>query len=196
MKRISPKTINFNVQPAFLVATVLGLVLIPIKWVLAWLVAVFAHELGHFGALKIYRIDVYSISVKLSGTYMQAAPMTALQETVVAAMGPAASGFLVLALSAWLPCTAVCAFFQLLFNIMPINGFDGERILRNCLQAVLPRRYINPTVICVQAVTFVAVLTMVLYLHWWSLAVIITAALLVRRIAVTFPCKGRKQIVQ
>lgn len=195
MKRISPEKINITVQPVFWLVMVFALVVIPVKWTAAWFAAVLFHELGHYAALKICAVPVYSVTVRLSGAYMHTAPMVNAQEIFVAAMGPVASAILVV-MSKWLPCTAICALFQLTFNLLPLSGFDGERVLRGCLRMLLPQEYIVPVIGCVQVILSVLLCAFLLYLRWGIVLAGIAVSILLRRVCVTFPCKGGKQIVQ
>ena len=189
------KRICLEVQPGCWLVAVLSLVILPVRWVIAWFLAVVIHELGHYAALKLFAVRVNSVSVKLSGTYMHTAPMTLVQETAVAAMGPAFSLLLVL-LSPFMPYTACCAFFQLLFNLLPLNGFDGWRVLGNFLKLVLPDKHAVTVMKAIQFLLLAGICVVALWLRWGALALAVVLVLLVRGGFITFPCKRRKQIVQ
>ena len=189
------KRICLEVQPGCWLAAVLSLVLLPVRWVIAWFLAVVIHELGHYVALKLFAVRVNFVSVKLSGTYMHTAPMSLAQETAVAAMGPVFSLLLVL-LSPFMPYMACCAFFQLLFNLLPLNGFDGWRVLGNFLKVVLPEKYVATVMKSIQFLLLAGICVVSLWLRWGTLVFIVALVLLVRGGRITFPCKRRKQIVQ
>lgn len=184
-----------NIQPSCWLVAVLALVILPIRWVIAWFLAVVIHELGHYVALKILAVGVNSVSVRLSGAYMHTAPMTLVQETVVAAMGPVFSLLLVL-LSPLVPYTTCCAFFQLLFNLLPLNGFDGWRVLGNCLKLVLPDKHAVTVMKAIQFIFLAGICVVALWLQWGALIFAVGLVLLMRGGLATFPCKRRKQIVQ
>lgn len=184
-----------DIQPAFWIPAVIALVVFPTRWVVAWVAAVVFHELGHYLTLILFRVSVHSVSIKLTGAYMYTAPMSVGQESVVAAAGPVFSLILIF-FARWIPSTAFCAFFQLVFNVLPFPGFDGGRILGNCLQVFLPERKVKVVMWSLQVVVL-AVIGIVAVTLRWSILVLMTAVILFVRIGrVTFPCKHRKQIVQ
>lgn len=189
------KRIFLEVQPLCWMIAVFGMVVLPFKWVIAWVFAVTFHELGHYIALKALRIPVHFVSIKLTGAYMHTAPMTVRQEMLVAAMGPVFSLLLVL-FSQWMPYTACCAFFQLLFNLLPLVPFDGGRILWNVLRAVLSETHARTAMGCLRYVLLIAMGVIAVYMGWGSLLILAITLLLARWTCVTFPCKAGKQIVQ
>lgn len=187
---------NFlKVYPAFGIVAVLALVIIPINWVFAWMIAVLFHEFGHFILLKMFRIPIYHIALNTKGVYMQTATMTAGQEIVVAAGGLLSSLVLVLC-SRWMPCTACCAFFHLTFNLLPFCSFDGGRVLWNCICLCLNTRYANITFRCTQCLAMLLIFVLAVRIRWGIMVLITVFTLIVRSGWITFPCKRRKQIVQ
>ena len=184
-----------KVYPAFWIIAVLALVIIPIKWIFAWMIAVLAHEFGHYILLKIFQIPLYHIAIKAGGIYMHTATMTAGQEIAVSAGGLLSSLVLVLC-SPWIPYTACCAFFHLMFNLLPFFSFDGGRILWNCIRSCLNAHYANITLRCLQFLVLVFVSVLAVRIRWGIMALIAVSILLARSRCVTFPCKRRKQIVQ
>ncbi len=182
-------------QPGSCLIAVFALVVLPVKWVVGWLLAVTIHELGHFGALKLLGIPVYSIKITLSGLYMHTASVTSPQETVIAAAGPVASGILVL-MAPWVPHTACCAFFQLLFNLLPFEGFDGWRILKNGLKLLLSEKNTEVILKFIRISVLTGIVLIAFWLHWGGILLLAGFLLFVRRGHITFPCKRGKQIVQ
>ena len=184
-----------EVQPGFWIVAVFAFVIIPAKWVIAWLIAVLVHELGHYIPMIIFRIPVYHIAVKLKGIYMHTASMTIGEEIAVAAGGLLFSLFLVLC-SPWVPITACCAFFHLMFNLLPFFNFDGGRILWNCIHFCVNAHYANIVLRFAQLVVFVFACMIAVRIRWGFMAIVAITILFVRGGCVTFPCKRRKQIVQ
>lgn len=184
-----------DIQPSFWILSVVGLLLLPFRWIIAWMIAVSVHEIGHYLALRALKIPVYTVSIRLSGVYLQTAPMTAMQEAFVAAAGPIFS-FMLVGLARWIPHTACCAFFHLIFNMLPFSTFDGGRVLENILRIFLPEQYAAGAVRCIQCLLLAFIGGILLYLRWGLMLIVSAAMLLVRNGCVTFPCKQRKQIVQ
>ena len=113
-----------------LIVGALALLVLPMDWLLAALMAAAGHELGHFLCLKIWRIPVYALSVSAGGCRMETGVLTLRQEFFCALAGPAASLWLALC-RRWMPLTAFCALVQGMFNLLPIYPMDGGRILRS-----------------------------------------------------------------
>ena len=107
----------------------LALLILPIRWVLAWLFAVAVHEMGHFLSLKAMKVPIYSVSISQNGAIIASGELSGAQELICGLSGPLAGLGLTL-LSRWLPCCAVCAFLQSLFNLLPIYPLDGGRAVR------------------------------------------------------------------
>ena len=120
------------ILPSAFLSLSFALLLIPLDWICGWLLAVTVHELGHYIALKFLGLSVRKITVRGSGVFMDVDAMSTVQELMTAAAGPLMS-ILLLAFSRVAPRTAVCAFFQALFNLLPLYPMDGGRIMRSAL---------------------------------------------------------------
>ena len=106
-----------------------ALLLLPIRWVLGWCIAVLVHELGHYIALRLCRVPICLIEVTPFGIRMHAGQMS-YGETLLCALAGPLFGLLLLGLSSYMPYTALCAFLQSLFNLLPIYPMDGGRALQ------------------------------------------------------------------
>ncbi len=113
-----------------------ALLLLPLRWIFAWCLAVAVHEMGHYIALRTFRIRVDSVSFSAHGIRMETGYLPAGVELLCAISGPAA-GFCLLFLSKYLPYTAFCAFLHGVFNLLPIHPMDGGRVLRVLLMGLL-----------------------------------------------------------
>ena len=109
----------------------LVVLLIPIWWVLAWLVSMVLHELGHLMMAKLLSVPVYGMTVGITGARIHTAPMDPGKEFLCAAGGPV-MGIILLFLGRWMPLVALCAFFHTVWNLLPVGRRDGARMLR-CL---------------------------------------------------------------
>lgn len=108
---------------------VLWLYLVPLRWLLSWVMAVIVHELGHYAAVRFFGGSVLSIRIGGLGCVMTSSPLTIRQQLYCTAAGPAL-GLCITILSRWLPRIALCAFIQSVFNLLPVYPLDGGRILR------------------------------------------------------------------
>ena len=102
-----------SIDAGFLVFIAMLILLLPIRLIVAWLIAIIIHELGHYTALRLFRIRVYSVRLRVFGAVMITEPISGWREAFCAAAGPIA-GFCVLLVARWMPCTAVFAFVTML----------------------------------------------------------------------------------
>ena len=114
----------------------LAVLILPLRWLLAAMLAAFVHELGHYIALRLCGIPVQGLRIGTGGTIMQVGQMNSVQTVICSLAGPVA-GLSLMLLAPWFPRTAVCAFVQSAYNLLPIYPLDGGRVLR----AVGPKLY-------------------------------------------------------
>lgn len=118
-----------EVSNTFVLFLALCLLTVPVRWILGWVIASTVHEMFHYISLRCFGINVYRIRIGCGGAVMETGALTAIEETVCSLAGPIGGAFLLL-LSKWLPCTAICAFLQSLFNLLPVSPLDGGRAFR------------------------------------------------------------------
>lgn len=123
------------VDPGAMLILALVVLLVPLRWLLAWVLSVSVHELGHLLAVKLLGIPVYRVIFGASGARIETAPMDPGQELLCALAGPLA-GLGLIFLGRWLPVTAICAFFHTLVNCLPFGNLDGGRVLRCILRKI------------------------------------------------------------
>lgn len=190
---------QLTIKPGFYISTATFLLLLPFKWVGAWLVAAAFHELCHYTALKICRISVFSVTIGFSGTVIETGTMSRTTETVCALAGPI-GGFLLLLLSRWFPRVAICAFVQSAYNLLPVYPLDGGRALQCFLLHIFDEK--KALLICRfnEYLLFAVLLTLAVFatfkLELGPIPIIFVVLLFLKNRQIKFPCKQRKQIVQ
>lgn len=128
----------------FVLAVCLACLLLPLKLVIAWLLAACIHELGHYSALRLTGTAVYRVSVGATGARMETEPMPPWKTVICALAGPL-SGLLLVFAFRRLPLLAICGILQSCINLLPLFPMDGGRVLR-CLLEKLPVK--RPEVMC------------------------------------------------
>lgn len=121
--------VTIYVHSEFFLIFTLALFLIPVRWVLGWIIAGFLHEFSHMGMLYIQKVKIVSVSIKASGAIIMSEPMSFLQEFYCALAGPLGS------LSSYIflrifPEITICAFLQSAFNLLPAYPLDGGRAIK------------------------------------------------------------------
>ncbi len=131
--------IDFSVSFGFCIFLAALVLLLPLKLILGWILAVAVHEGCHYAALRICRVPVLKIKFQGLGLQIETGEMTVLQELLCAAAGPL-GGMSLLFVSRWMPYSAVCAFCLSMFNLLPIYSLDGGRVLSCVLRRWLGQK--------------------------------------------------------
>ena len=120
---------------ALILAAVL-LLMLPIQWLVAALIAAITHELCHALMTIILGGKIESITIGGRGAVMKATALSSTKEMVACFAGPVGSLSLLL-LARWMPRTAICGLIHGIYNLLPLFPLDGGRILRSLLYCVL-----------------------------------------------------------
>lgn len=138
---------DIRILPEFFLCLSFLLLIIPVKWLLSWLIAAALHELFHILALKVCGFQIRLVSVGVFGAKIETDAEYGLRSVLCALAGPVA-GFLLLLFARKIPIIALCGLFQSLSNLLPIYPLDGGRAVRNLLFRFWPegrvRRVLAP----------------------------------------------------
>ena len=118
---------------AFLTAALLVL-LLPLRWLLAALLAAAFHEACHYIAVRLCGGRPGPFLIGSRGAALQVDEMGRGRELICALAGPV-GGLLLVALCRYIPRIAVCALIQSLYNLLPLYPMDGGRAL-SCAAAL------------------------------------------------------------
>lgn len=128
-----------GIEPRVYILLALLLLVLPIRWVAAAVLAAVFHESCHMAAVYLLGGRCEGIRLSAQGARMEASLSGFRRELLAVLAGPAGS-LLLLSLYRVLPRVAVCAAVQGFYNLLPIEPLDGGRALRLCLEHWCPHR--------------------------------------------------------
>ena len=167
------------------------LLILPLKWWFAALLAVLVHEIGHLAAIWLLGGRVMGMKFGAAGAKIEACITGRGKEAFCALSGPLAS-FLLLLAARFYPEASLCGLIQGCYNLIPIYPMDGGRIIRCIL----------PEDLCVGIEGFALVLLwgtgiwLGLGYHMGVLPLIPGFAATIQLINRKIPCKESKFAVQ
>lgn len=177
----------------------LMLLVLPLQWVIATILAAAFHELCHYGAVRLCGGNVKNLHAGLRGARMEVYGLNAGKECLCALAGPAGSLALLL-VARWLPRTAVCGGFHALFNLLPVYPLDGGRALRCGVALLVPPKIGERVCQIVERLCLCAIVLLGFYgswfLHLGFLPLLVAISVVVRVFSGKTPCKPGRFSVQ
>ena len=171
----------------------LAILLLPLRFLFAWFIAALMHELGHIVASYLLGVNIRSVRVGVCGAKIEIAPTRMIDEFLCTVSGPLI-GCLLILFGKYIPYIAFCAIMQTVYNILPLPGNDGEKIL-NCLLSLLLPRYAAKITICIRVIFILAICWFgAHYFRIGLFAPVIFGTVIMK--CVKIPCKQDEQIVQ
>lgn len=110
--------------------------MLPLQWVGAVLLAAMVHECCHAAAIMLLGGKIEGVTIGGRGVVMETQPMSGIREIICALAGPIGSVMLLLFLR-WIPRTAICGVIHGIYNMIPLFPLDGGRVLRGLLFGLL-----------------------------------------------------------
>lgn len=153
---------KIKLLPEFFLSSAILILIIPVKWLLCWMVAAMIHELFHILALKVCGYEIFSVSVGALGAKIETDAECGLKSVFCALAGPVA-GFLLLLFARKIPGIALCGLVQSLANMLPVFPLDGGRALRNLLMLFLPVEYGNRIIRIIEYAVWIVLIVCSVY---------------------------------
>ena len=135
----NPTDFSVSVKPAAYILAAFWLLVLPLRWCLAAVVAAGIHELFHCLAVWICGGRILRVEIGPGGAVLEAAPMSRGRELFSTLAGPA-GGILTVLLLRRLPRIAICAALQTAWNLLPLLPLDGGRAVQSAAHLLLPDR--------------------------------------------------------
>ena len=197
MARVSEPLVIFTPQ-----ACIWGAVMVlsvPVRWLGAWIIAAACHECFHCLAVLLFQKRIHRIRIGAFGAEIQTDSLSSGESVACALAGPAA-GLLLLLLAKFVPRIAICAFFQSVFNLLPVASLDGSVAMKGFLKLFLKETTADKISACIENTTvcllFFSCCAGVYFLRSGISPVIFAALFLLRRMNGKIPCKRSLYRVQ
>ena len=189
--------LNIRINGGFYIYLALLLLVIPLPWLTAWILAAVIHELGHVAVIMLSGHEILKMDIGWQGARIMTDPL-GRSEWYCALAGPVAGIFLLLLIHIF-PRLSICALIQSAYNLFPIYPLDGGRVLKGLLLFVLDEAKVDFIVRVVAALFLLMSILMA-----WNLAdtainlffVLAAGMLMAKTVIINIPCKHRKKWVQ
>lgn len=175
----------------------LGLLLIPLRWLFAWVLAAVIHEIGHLIAIIWSGHRIGKIVIKGLGAEIHTDSL-GRDEWFCAMAGPAVSLLLVL-LSHTFPLLSICAFLQMAVNLLPIPPLDGGRVLKGLLCFIFEEKNADKYTKIIGILIVIVTLIAFWYFSGVNLRFLVVGSciiIILKILKLKIPCKRRNKWVQ
>ena len=191
---------NFlHISAGLCIGLALFLLLLPIQWILAAVLAAGFHELCHAGMIRLCGGRILSVRIGVNGAVMETEPMSTGKELLCALAGPAGGLLLILA-ARWFPRIAVCGVIHSLYNLLPLYPLDGGRALQCGMELLFPPAVAKRICDGIGQVLIICILAMGCYgtffLKLGLVPLILALGLWQKTGIIKIPCKQRQPSVQ
>jgi len=124
----------------FLFLIAVSVIILPLKWLFAWLLAAVIHECCHCLALKCLGHRILRFQIGIGGAKIDTEPMRSRDALICTLAGPAGS-FLLLLFLRYFPLIAICGFVQGVYNLLPLTSADGGQAITIAINRLLPGKW-------------------------------------------------------
>lgn len=184
--------IAVRVGGSLLIFLALSVLVLPLQWVIAFVLAAAIHEAGHYLSIRCCGGQVHGFSIGAEGAKLEVTGLTPGRELICTLAGPGA-GLLLLFFARWLPRTALCGALHAVFNLLPVYPMDGGRAIQCLTELLLPEAVGAKVCDFIQFICLAGIGILGLYgtfvLRLGLLPLILAMLLLQRAVSGKIPCK-------
>ena len=186
------------IEPGVFLLLAMLIMVLPLSWVLAALLAGIIHELFHLAAVLIFDGKLLRIRIGMGGAQITAS-LSGKAASIAAILAGPAGSLMLLLLCRSLPRLAVCGCMQGIYNLLPLTSLDGGRALMCLVESFWPNhagkicRFAEGTTLFLLLLA-ASVASVALSLGWTPFLPVLF--LLTGRIPRKIPCKRKRIGVQ
>ena len=183
--------LQIRIDPFFYLIFSLFLLIIPIDWLAAMVIAAIVHELCHGAVIRLCGGRITGIYIGPGGALLKTQLSGRAARLLTTAAGPAGS-LLLCCFLRWIPRISLCGLFQGMYNLLPLRPLDGGNIVR-CLVGEnlcgrIEKIFLYSFVVCIIYAT--------VFLKAGILPLLLGGTVLARALARKIPCKRSGKRVQ
>ena len=120
--------ISISVAPQFYVLLAGMCVLIPLPWVMGWILAAMLHELFHCLAIWLCGMKISYLHIGPDGAKIGAGDLSGPQSVLCALAGPF-GGLFTACVGGLFPQLSICAAVQSMYNLLPVYPLDAAELV-------------------------------------------------------------------
>lgn len=122
-------TLNLSIYLYFAIL----IMILPAKWIIAWLIAVCFHEACHYIAIKLCGGHSEQLHAGFGGAVISCSGLTSKKQLFSLLAGPI-GGLIPVFLGRFFPRVALCSWVLSVYNLLPILPLDGGQALQLILK--------------------------------------------------------------
>lgn len=119
---------KITVQKNVYIYAVFMILLMPLRWLFAWMLAVILHEMFHYLFVWILGGKVYEIILGINGIKMSASELEDSSRLIAIIAGPI-GGMIPICFAKFFPELAICCLILSVYNLLPLPFLDGGHVL-------------------------------------------------------------------
>lgn len=131
--------ILIRLSPVLCILLALMLLILPLKWIIAAIIAAAYHEFCHIAAIQFLGGNIRKFTLSTNGANLHIDELPPVHELICSLAGPL-GGLCLLFFAKWIPRVAICAALQSMYNLLPIYPLDGGRALWCGMSLFLPAK--------------------------------------------------------